>query len=160
MRKALRRLAPTLPAAVAGLLLAACSSTSAPTAADTAAATAAVTAAAIAPSSSSVVVRGLVSDAANRPLAGANVECASNAQCRRFADVSAQDGPDDGVKTDANGRYEMIVSPSTDGSFLLNASAFGFDIVWRSVEPPDPACSWDQARCAITVDFTLSPAAG
>ncbi len=159
MRKALRPLLPTLAVAGAALLLAACSSTSAPTAADPPAATArTVAAAASVPPSPSALIRGLVVDAANRPVPSANVECASNAQCRRYAEVSAQDGPDDGVKTDASGRYVMVVSPSTNGSFLLGASAFGYGIVWRSAPLPDPACSWDQARCALTVNFALNPA--
>ncbi len=163
MRRTLRRLSLTLPAGAAALLLAACSSsTPMPSAADPPAASTtsvASTAGSTQQPTASALLRGLVVDSANRPVANANVECASNAQCRRFADVSVQDGPDDGVKTNAEGRYEMIVSPQADGAFLLDASAFGFGIVWRTVALPSPACSWDQARCALTVNFTLSPAA-
>ena len=155
MRTLLRGLGRTLPAGSAMLMLAACGSTPAPTAANVAAATTATGTQVV---SSSVVVRGLVVDPANRPLANANVECMSNAQCTSPGDVSAQDGPDHGVTTNANGFYQLIVTPSGGVRFLVDASARGYGIQWQDVRLPDPACTWDQPKCAITVNFTLTPA--
>jgi hypothetical protein len=157
MSKVLRRLWPVVPILMAAMMVAACSSTPSPTATDAPSTTTAVAAAGL-PASASVLIRGAVFDSSNRPVANANVECASNAQCRRFGDVSTQDGPDDGVRTDANGRYALIVTPTGGGQFLLNASARGYGIVWHELELPDPACSWAQARCALTQNFTLTVA--
>ncbi len=137
-------------AGMAALTLAACGSTHAPTAAEP-------VAAAQVQGAASGVVRGLVVDSASRPVAGANVECASNAHCRRYSDVSTQDGIDEGVKTDAHGFYQLIVTPSGTGGFLLNASARGFGVAWSEVQLPDAACSWSQSNCVTTLNFTLSP---
>jgi hypothetical protein len=147
------RLERTLPVLSAALLLAACSSTPSPTTADSS-----VPAAASQTPAASALIRGWVLDSSNRPLANANVECASNAQCRRFGDVSAQDGPDDGVRTDAHGYYALVVTPMAGSRFLLNASARGYGIVWHTIDVPDATCSWDQARCALTQNFTLAVA--
>jgi hypothetical protein len=155
MRTVFRGLARTLPAGSAMLMLAACSSATAPTAPEAKAATMATQTRV---PSSSGIIRGLVVDPANRPVANAVVECMSDAQCTLFADVSAQDGPDQGVKTNANGFYELKVSRSGGGGFFLSASALGYEIQRQEVRLPDSACTWDQPKCAITVNFTLTPA--
>ncbi len=154
MRMVFRALGRTLPVGSAMLMLAACGTTPAPTTAE--AVTATKTTEQVA--SASGIVRGIVVDPANRPVANANIECASNAQCTLFSDVSAQDGADQGVRTNANGYYQLKVSRSGEGAFLLNATARGYGIEWREVQLPDPACTWDQPGCAITLNFTLNPA--
>jgi hypothetical protein len=154
MRTVFQALGRALPAGSAMLVLAACGSSSVPTAPAAAVTTAVAKEAA---PTASATVRGQVVDLANRPLANANVECSSNAQCTLAGEVIAQDGPDQGVKTNANGFYQMRVSRSGGGAFLLNASARGFGIVWHEVQLPDPTCTWDQPGCAVTVNFTLTP---
>jgi hypothetical protein len=103
----------------------------------------------------------VVVDSSNRPVARANVECmGSNVVCMGpRSEVSAEDGPDHGVKTRGDGSYELVVvaSGSTAGGILLNANAKGFQIEWRQVTIPDAACTFGQARCAITLNFTLTP---
>lgn len=157
MRMVLRGIGRALPAGSVMLLLAACGSTPAPTTAGAVAVTAERADGDTLPMSSAIV-RGLVVDSANRPVAGANVECSSDAQCKLFTDVSAQDGIDQGVKTNANGTYVMIVSHAGTSGFLLNASARGFALVWQDVRMPGPSCSWDQPGCSLTVNFTLTSA--
>lgn len=154
MRTVFQALGRALPVGPAMLMLAACGSTTAPTAPAAVTATVAKEAA----PSASAIVRGQVVDLANRPVANANVECTSDAQCTLAGDVAAQDGPDQGVKTNANGFYQMRVSRSGGVAFILNASARGFGVVWREVQLPDPTCTWDQPGCAVTVNFTLTPA--
>jgi len=154
MRTVFRALGRTLPAGSAMLLLAACGTTPAPTASEAVTATKAAEQVA----SASGIVRGFVVDPANRPVANANVECASNAHCTLFSEVTAQDGADQGVRTNANGFYQMKVSRSGEGGFLLNASARGYGIEWQEVRLPDASCTWDQPGCAIDLNFTLTPA--
>lgn len=156
MRSAARVAAWMGSAGSAMLMLAACSSTPLPTAASTTAATATVKGAQVVPSSG--VIRGQVTDAAGRPLVGANVECTSNAQCTLYGDVSAQDGVDQGVKTNANGYYQLKLTRAGEGAFSVNASAAGYQIQWRDVQLPDPACTWDQPGCGVTVNFALTVA--
>ncbi len=151
MRTLLGGLGRTLSAGAATLVLAACGSTTTPTAAGAAATQT--------QSSASFTIRGVVVDQANRPVAGANVECASDAQCTLFADVSVQDGADQGVKTNADGSYALVVSRSGGGWFMMDASALGYGIVWQKVQAPDPACTWDKPSCAVTQNFTLPPTA-
>ncbi len=153
MRTISWELGRTLSAGAAMLVLAACSSTATSTAPDPA------PAAQTQQPSASFTIRGVVVDQANRPVAGANVECASDAQCTLFTDVSAQDGADQGVKTKADGSYELIVSRSGGGMFLMDASAFGYGIVWQNVQAPDPACIWNKPSCVVTQNFTLPPTA-
>src|SRR5512138_1211420 len=126
MGKAFRRLALRLAAGAAALWVAACGSSSAPTAADPPTVRTATSVAgtqAVQQPTASALIRGRVLDGAGRPVANAMVECASNNECTRFADVSAQDGPDDGVLTDANGVYQIKIARSGDGAFLMGASA-------------------------------------
>ncbi len=149
MSSVLRWLGRTLPAGAAALVLAACSNGSPMPS----------SASAVSPPSPrtvSGIVHGWVVDTANRPVANANIECASNAQCTLFGDISAQDGRDQGVKTDAKGYYELVLSPTGPSPFLMNASARGYGIVWQKVALPDAGCTFDQSRCAMTLNFTLS----
>ncbi len=153
MRSTLRGAGWMVAAGSAILMLASCSSTPLPTSSGTAAATTTVKGAQVVPSSG--VIRGQVTDAAGRPLAGANVECTSNAQCTLYGDVSAQDGVDQGVKTNANGYYQLKLTRAGEGPFSVNASAAGYQIQWRDVQLPDPACTWDQPSCTLTLNFAL-----
>ncbi len=155
MRSAVR-MAAWMGAAGPAVLMLACSNTPSPTAASTVATSATVKGAQVVPSSG--VIRGQVTDVAGRPLAGANVECTSNAQCTLYGDVSAQDGVDQGVKTNANGYYQLKLTRAGEGAFSVNASAAGYQIQWRDVQLPDPACSWDQPSCTVTLNFALAAA--
>lgn len=152
MRTVLKQLGRVLPAGSAFLLLAACGSTPAPTATEAVAATSATAAG----QPSSVIVSGLVVDSSNRPLASAIVECMGNLQCTGIGEVAAQDGGDFNVKTDANGFYKLIVTGRGAGNFL-GASAKGYQVAWRALQLPDPACTSDQPGCAVSVNFTLTP---
>jgi hypothetical protein len=141
------------------LILAACGGGSTPTAAGPVAETKTTTFTAAEPTSS-VLVSGVVVDSSNRPVAGAEVECVGgNVSCTGSrTDVSAEDGPDFGVKTHADGSYQLVVvaSGGSEGGFLLNASAGGYQVEWQRLSVPDAACTSDQARCAITQNFTLT----
>ena len=157
-----RQLGRALPAGSVMLMMAACSdSTTAPTTADAMSAkTAATTTATAAQEAASVLVSGTVVDSSNRPLAGAVVECMAELNCKGFGDVSEQDGGDFNVATNANGVYRIIVersAGSTGDSFTLHASARAHQTAFESARIPDPACTPDQARCAVTVNFKLTP---
>ncbi len=164
MRTTLLRLGPALPAGAAMLILVACGSTSTPTApaeavpamkaaAPAAAATAAVTA--------SVTVRGSVVDSSNRPLPNIIIECLGDVACTRPEYQPSAQGHEHRVETtDAKGSYELVAtsqSGSTASAFSMNANGPTYLVAWRQVEWPDPACTSDQARCTVTVNFTLTP---
>jgi hypothetical protein len=151
------RLGWTLPAAVTALALAACSSN---TASPTGATAAAATAAAEQLPAASMIVQGTVVDAAGRPMA-AQVECMGDVQCVAFgSQVIQQDGPDDGVKTNAAGGYVMVVRRTgTSDRFLMNATAKSYEMMIRDVAFADPSCTADRSDCVVNVNFTLAPQA-
>ena len=157
MRAMLRRLGPAVVAGSAMLVLTACGDTSIPSApAQEAAIKAAEAAAAATPVS--VTIRGSVVDSSNRQLANAAIECLGDVQCTQpFSDVSAE-GHDHRVgTTDGNGQYHIVATSRSGGSgFLMNANARGFEVQWQEVTWPDVACSSEQPRCAITVNFKLA----
>lgn len=110
--------------------------------------------------SSSGTVRGLVVDPANRPVPNARVECTSDADCVQYGELSAEHHDRDSMATtNAQGSYRLTVAPTAEGGFLLTASARGYSPAWQTVELPDPGCTWDQPRCSVTVNFTLTPIA-
>jgi hypothetical protein len=158
MRTVLRRLGQTLPAAAAMLTFVACGSTT-PTAATAAATTVQPLASSSAPSS--ITVQGTVVDSANRPLSNIEVECMGDVQCAPFGtQVSEQDGPDHGVKTNADGAYLIVATHAgSGGTFLMGASGLGYEVQFRNVAFPASACSSDQAGCAVSVNFALTPRA-
>ncbi len=162
MRTVLRPLGRTLPAMSAVLILAACGSTPSPTAVDGAVrggGTAVQPPATVA----TMTIRGVVVDSSNRPLANAGVECMGDVRCRAAgSQVSAEDGPDDGLKTDSSGSYQLVVtggSGSVQRGFLMNAHARSYEVAWREVRFPDPGCTSDQAGCTVSINFTLDPMA-
>jgi hypothetical protein len=155
----LRRLAPGLAVGSAMLMLAACSGdTSVPTAAAQEAAIKAAEAAAAA-TPVSVTIRGSVADPSGRHLANAAIECLGDVQCTGpNADVIAEGHEHRITATDANGRFHIVATSRSGGNgFLMNANARGYEVAWREVAWPDAACSADQPRCAVTVDFRLNP---
>jgi hypothetical protein len=158
MSTVLGRLGRTLPAAVAAVVLGACSNAASPTA--TTPATVATANAEQQPTAS-IIVQGTVVDSSNRPLAGAEVECMGSVQCVAFgAQVIQEDGPDDGVKTNAAGGYVMVVRRTgASDRFLMNATAKGYELMIREVAFADPTCSSDRAGCSVTMNFTLAPQA-
>jgi len=155
----LRRLGPAVVAGSAMLVLTACGSdTSVPSApAQEAAIKAAEAAAAATPVS--VTIRGSVVDASNRQLANAAIECLGDVQCTKpYADVISEGHDHRITTTDANGQYHIVATSRAGGSgFLMNANARGFEVQWQDVTWPDAACSSDQPRCAVTVNFRLPP---
>ena len=167
MRAMLRRLGRTLPAGSAILILAACGSASTPTGpaegvAATKPAAAATDAAAAVPAS--ITVRGTVVDSSNRRLANATVECpGDDVSCAGpLSQVTAEGHGHRVTTTGADGSYEIVATSRSGGAtgrFLMNANGRGYQVAWRQVEWPDPACTSDQARCAITVNFSLTPVA-
>jgi len=151
MSAILGRLGRVMPA-VAFLIVAACggSAPSSPSAA-TVPAPAAI---AETQPTASILVEGQVTDAARRPVANAEVECMGGVTCTpAHAQVIEQDGPDDGVRTNEEGRYTLLVRGS--GGFLMNASKKGYDADIHSVAFPDETCTSDRAGCSVTVNFTL-----
>jgi hypothetical protein len=164
MRGMLRRLGRTMPAGSAILILASCGGPSAPTApAEVVAATksAATATGAAADTSTSITVRGTVVDSSNRRLADATIECPGDVVCAGpYGQVSAEGHGHQVMRTRADGSYELVAtsrSGGATGGFLMNANGRGYQVAWRQVEWPDPACTSDQARCAVTVDFSLTP---
>jgi len=167
MRAMLRRLGRAVPAGSAILILAACGGTSTPTAPAEAVrgtkAAATPTEAASAPATS-ITVRGVVVDSSNRPLANVTVECpGAEVRCAgAYGDVSAEGHEHQVTKTDTNGSFEIVAtsrSGGAAGSFLMNANGRGYQVEWRQVRWPDPACTSDQARCSATVNFSLTSVA-
>jgi hypothetical protein len=125
--------------------------------------TAAATDAAAAPPTS-ITVRGTVVDSSNRRLANATVECpGDDVSCAGpYSQVTAEGHGHQVTTTGADGSYEIVATSRSGGArgpFLINANGRGYQVEWRQVEWPDPACTSDQARCAITVDFTLTSVA-
>jgi hypothetical protein len=157
MSLALRRVGPFLPAALGALALGACSGkVASPTAV-----TPQLTAIAEQQPTYSITVQGQVVDSANQPVANAEVECMGDVQCGPFgAQVTQEDGPDDGVKTNAAGAYLIVVKRfGGGGPFSMSASARGFEPTVQQSAFPDPTCSSDRAGCAVTLNFTLVPRA-
>jgi hypothetical protein len=155
--KVVRRLGWTLPAALTALALGACgSNTASPT---NATGTVATAVAEQAPASS-ITVQGTVVDSSGRPMA-AQVECMGDVQCvATGSQVIQQDGPDDGVKTNAAGGYAMVVRRTgASDRFLMNATARGYELMIREVAFADPTCTSDRSDCTLTVNFTLAPQA-
>lgn len=161
MSAVLGRLGRTLPAAVAALTLGACSNSVSPTAAPPPVAPGAVATAAGEEQAASITVQGRVVDSSSRPLTFAQVECMGDVQCVPFgSQVIAQDGPDDGVKTNASGAYLMVVRRTgASNRFLMSATAKGYELRFHEVAFADPTCSSDRAGCTVTVDFALPPQA-
>ncbi len=164
MRTVLPRLGGALAAGSAALMLVACGGSSMLTTAsdgDTPAAmkTTAQNAATV---PVSATVRGSVVDSANQPLANMNIECLGNVHCTLpDYQVSSQGHQHRIAQTDAKGAYEIVASslpgtPST--SFMMNANGQGYNVTWQQVTWPGPACSSDQSRCTVTVNFKVSPA--
>jgi hypothetical protein len=159
MSTALRRLGQTLPATMTALLLGACGgSTTSPTAAPAVAAAKTVAAAAET-IPSSITIKGTVVDSSNRPLANVEVECMGDVQCAAFgSQVSQQDGPDNGVRTNADGAYLIVATARSSGArFLMGASGAGYEVTIREVSFPASFCASDQAGCTVALDFTLAP---
>jgi hypothetical protein len=154
-----------MPAGSAILILAACGGSSAPTApAEVVAATksAGPATGAAADAATSITVRGTVVDSSNRRLADATIECPGDVVCAgpNGGQVSAEGHGHQAMRTRADGSYELVAtsrSGGAKGGFLMNANGRGYQVAWRQVEWPDPACTSDQPRCAVTVDFSLTP---
>jgi hypothetical protein len=162
MSKVLRRLGQTLPATMTALLLGACgssSTTTSPTAAQ--AVSAAKTVAAAEEIPSSITVQGTVVDSSNRPLANVEVECMGDVQCAAFGNqVSQQDGPDNGVRTNAAGAYLIVATARSSGArFLMGASGQSYEVSIHEMAFPATFCASGQAGCTIALDFTLTPRA-
>ena len=162
MSSVLPRLGRVLAAGSAVLILAACDSTSTPMAPTeaTASAKSATSGAAAAPVSATV--RGSVVDSTNRVLANVNIECLGDVHCTLpDYQVSADGHEHRAGKTDANGAFEIVATslPGTSSTgFLMNANGQGYEVQWQQVTWPGPACSSDQPRCNLTVNFRLNPA--
>jgi len=161
MSTILRRLGQTLPATMTALLLGACggSSATSPTAAP--AVSAAKTVATAEEIPSSITVQGTVVDSSNRPVANVEVECMGDVQCAAFGNqVSQQDGPDNGVRTNAAGAYRIIATARSSGvRFLMGASGLGYEVSIHETAFPASFCTSDQAGCSVALDFTLTPRA-
>ncbi len=110
----------------------------------------------------SATVRGLVVDASNRPLSSVNIECLGNVHCTQpDYQVSAQGHQHRITQTDASGAFQIVANslPGTSStSFMMNANGQGYNVAWQQVTWPGPACSSDQSRCTVTVNFALTPA--
>jgi hypothetical protein len=108
----------------------------------------------------SATIRGSVVDASNRPLANVNIECLGNVQCGQLdAQPSAQGHQHRITQTDASGAFAVVASsvPGTAAtSFLMNANGQGYQVEWQQVSWPGPACSANQSRCTVTVNFRLT----
>lgn len=161
MRMMLLRLGRAMAVGSAMLMLAACGGdTSIPSApAQEAAIKAAEAAAAATPVS--VTVRGSVVDSSNRRMANAAIECLGDVHCTGPNSDVIEEGHDHRITTtDANGLYHIVATSRSGASgFLMNANARGFEVQWTEVGWPAPACSSDQPRCTVTVNFKLNPLA-
>jgi hypothetical protein len=157
MRGLLRPVRRTLPFAWAVVVLGACGGTSTPTATEVAAAAKAPSVEAVATSPTSIAVSGTVFDSANRPVAGANIECPGSVHCSPNGEDVGADGHEHRVlQTDANGAYKLVANGQSADSFPMNANGQGYQVAWRQVAWPDASCTWEQAHCAVTVNFTLA----
>ncbi len=146
MRAVMSVLTRLLSGVVAMLTLAACG-TPAPT-------TGSAPATEFEASAASVIIRGSVVDSANRPVANAQVTCASP-QCTLLLELGAAHHTwVQGTATNASGSYEMRVRAG-QASFLVSASARGYETQLREARLPNAACRWDQPGCSISLSFTL-----
>lgn len=154
----LRRLTRVLPVGSAMLMLVACDSASTPTA-PAGAVVATRETAAVAAAPVSVTVRGFVVDSSDRRLANINIECLGNATCAPANAQPSAEGHDHRVgTTNADGSYEVVATSRGDAGsgFMMNANGRGYNVEWHQVAWPDAACTSDQSRCALTVNFRLS----
>ncbi len=161
MRSVLPRLGRVLAAGSAVLILAACDSTSTPMAPTEATASAKSATAAAAANPVSATVRGSVMDSTNRLLANVNIECLGDVNCALPDYQVSADGHQHRVgKTDANGAFEIVATGlpgSSSSGFMMNANGQGYEVQWQQVTWPGPACSSDQPRCIVAVNFRLNP---
>jgi hypothetical protein len=144
------------------LMLVACDNASAPTAPAEAVVSTRATAAVVAAAPVSVTVRGFVVDSSDRRLANINIECLGNVTCAGPHSQPSAEGHDHRVgATNADGSYEVVATSRGDAGsgFMMNANRQGYQVEWRQVAWPDPACTSDQARCALTVNFKLTSVA-
>jgi hypothetical protein len=107
--------------------------------------------------SPSSLVGGVVVDAANRPLAGVTIEWTA------VAATSATSWGDSRreVETSADGAYGMVVgnaggAVNLDGGFLIRASKPGYSSQQVQARLAESACSWNEPRCSLTVNFRLA----
>ncbi len=110
----------------------------------------------------SATIRGSVVDSSNRPLSNINIECLGNVHCTQVDyQPSAQGHQHRITQTDASGGFAVRASslPGTAAtSFMMNANGQGYNVAWQQVNWPGPACSSDQSRCTVGVNFTLTVA--
>ncbi len=164
MRTVLPRLGGAIAAGSAALILVACGGSSMLTTAsdETPAAMKTASQNAAAASPVSATIRGTVVDSSNQRLAGMNIECLGNVHCTLpDYQVSSQGHQHRVTQTDANGAFEVVASslPGTSSTtFMMNANGQGFAVAWQQVTWPGPACSSDQSRCTVTVNFKLTVA--
>lgn len=163
MRGVVQQVGGTVLAGATVLALVACDSTSAPTSPQEPVVAARAPEQRVVAAPLSVTIRGTVVDTSNRPLARANVECLGDVQCTGpYGDVGA-DGHDHRVSTtDANGTYHIVAtSESGDAAigFMMNANGPGYQVEWRLVQWPGPACTSGHPGCTLTVDFRLTSVA-
>lgn len=154
-----RRTARTMAAVGAvALMLAGCGDTPAPTMPEGTGGTKA-TGTLAAGVSASLTIQGMVVDAANRPIPNATIECLGDVACLTPGQVLSQGHGHRIITTDAAGRYQIVAnsgSEGTTGGFAMNANRQGYQVEWRQVSVPFTWCTWDHARCALTVDFRLA----
>jgi hypothetical protein len=158
MRTMLRRLGPALFAGSALSGLAACGGDASIPSAQEVATEAANAAAAATPVS--VTVRGSVVDSLDRPIANAHIECLGTVRCAGpYEQVSAEGHGHRVTTTDASGFYHIVatrLSAEAGSGFLMNANRRSYQVEWREVAWPDPACTADEPHCAMRVDFRLT----
>ena len=164
MRTTLQGLGRVMAAGSAVLMLAACDSGGSilTTASDETAAMKSATATlGAAASPVSATVRGTVVDSSNKLLANVNIECLGDVHCTLPDYQVSADGHQHRIgTTDPNGAFEIVATslPGTStGGFMMNANGLGYEVAWQQVTWPGPACSSDQPRCTVTVNFRLSP---
>jgi hypothetical protein len=162
MRTNLPRLGRVFAAAAATVTIAACGGSSVLTTwSDESAELKSATRDAAAAEPASATIRGSVVDSSNRALANVNIECLGDVRCAEPGAQVVAEGHEHQVgQTDANGRFEIVASslPGTSSTgFMMNANRRGYEVTWKQVAWPGPACSSDQARCTITVDFKVNP---
>lgn len=159
MRKVFGQMGRALPGLSALLLVAACDGTSTPVSPSGAGmgTGATGTSATAAASAATIIVRGMVVDASDRPIGDANVECPAEVSCTPPG-VTAGGHEHRAATTNAEGFYEVVATGTpASGAFLMNANRQGYQVEWREVKWPDPTCSWDRTGCSLTVNFSLKP---
>jgi len=162
MRTTLQGLGRALAAGSAVLVLAACDSGSTLVTHDddTPAQAKSATTPSAAADPVSATVKGTVVDPSGRLVANANIECLGDVHCTLpDYQVSAQGHQHRIAQTDANGAFEIVATSlsGTSSGFMMDANGLGYEVAWRPVTWPGPACTSDQSRCTVTVNFTLSP---